>query len=63
MNTTNLRKALRDLLVLMIATGVLFFAENIGDFGIPEAIAPVVAAGAMLIYRYLRDLAGKGPAA
>lgn len=58
----NIRKALRDLLVLMIATGVLFFAENIGDFGVPTAIAPVVAAGAMLVYRYLRDLAGKGPA-
>lgn len=60
---TNLRKALRDLLVMMLATGVLFFAENIADFGIPVAVAPMVSAAAMLVYRYLRDLAGKGPAA
>ena len=61
--TSNLRKALRDLLVMMLATGLLFFAENVGDFGIPVAVAPMVSAGAMLIYRYVRDLAGKGPAA
>ena len=55
-------KGVRDLLVLVATTALLYFAENLADFGIPDEAVPVVSAVALMVYRVVRELAGKAPA-
>lgn len=58
---TNTRKALRDLAVLIVPTALLYIAEHLADFGVPEEAMPVAGAVALMVYRLVRDLLGKGP--
>ena len=48
-------KALRDMLVMFVSAGILTVAENMGDFGLPEAFVPVATAIAFFLYRLIRD--------
>ena len=59
---TNLSKALRDLAVLVVPTALLYVAEHLADFGVPEAVMPVAGAVALMVYRLVRDMLGKAPA-
>lgn len=58
---TNLSKAIRDLAVLVVPTALLYIAEHLVDFGVPESAMPVAGAVALLLYRVVRDALGKGP--
>ena len=52
-----LHKGLRDLIVIAVSAALISLAENAGDFGIPAASATIVSAGALAIYRMIRDKA------
>ena len=56
-------KGLRDLLVLVVPTALLYFAEHTQDFGIPEAAIPIVGAVSLALYRLVRDWSGNAPVA
>lgn len=62
MDTTTLRKFIRDLLVLVVTTVALYVGENAANIGLPPTATPIVSAIALLIYRVVRDLLGKAPA-
>lgn len=51
----NLRKGLRDLLVVTASAGLLYFSENVSGYGLPKEYIPIVSAIALAAYRYLRD--------
>ena len=52
-----LHKGLRDLIIIAVSAALISLAENAGDFGIPAASVPIVSAGALAIYRMIRDKA------
>ena len=52
-----LHKGLRDLIIIAVSAALISLAENAGYFGIPVASAPIVSAGALAIYRMIRDKA------
>lgn len=58
---TNLSKAGRDLLVLLVATAAFYVSTNVANFGLPEEIAPVVGTAALLIYRTARSFTQTAP--
>lgn len=51
----NLRKGLRDLLIVAISAGLLYFSEHLSGYGLPKEYIPLVSAIALAAYRYLRD--------
>jgi len=57
-----LLKFARDMGVMLALTAALYVSEHAGDIGLPETVVPLIAAGAMLVYRYVRDVWGKAPA-
>ena len=52
-----LHKGLRDLIVIAVSAALISLAENAGDFAIPATSVPIVSAGALAIYRMIRDKA------
>ena len=50
------RKAVRDLAVVAVSAALLYLIENVGNFGFPEQYVPFISAGALMVYRYLREL-------
>ena len=55
MKNRKIRKAVRDLLVVGLSAILIALAESAGDFGLPPAVIPIVSAGALWFYRWLRE--------
>ena len=50
----NLRKFARDLGLLLAATGLTYVGDHVADLGLPDDVAVLVGAAALLGYRVVR---------